>query len=63
MRCAAFYDTRLKPLYEKSELCGESLSAQGKLWPVNGPRCDLTHVRHQSIRVSVGVTLRADQSA
>ena len=41
---------------------GEGLSAQGKLWPVDEPRCDLTHVRHQSIRVCVGVTLRADHS-
>ena len=63
-RCVAqlFYDMRLKPLHERSELCGEGLSASGRLWPVDEPRCDLTHVRHQSIRVSVSVTLRADQS-
>ena len=63
MRCTAFYDTRLKPLHERSELCGDGLSAQRRLWPVDEPRCDLTRIRHQSIRVSVGVTLRADQSA
>ena len=27
MRCTAFYDMRLKPLHERSELCGEDLSA------------------------------------
>ena len=26
MRCTAFHDTRLKPLHERSELCGERLS-------------------------------------
>ena len=59
MRCTAFYDMRLKPLHEISELCGERLNAQRSLWPVDEPRCDLTHVRHQNIRVSVSVTLRA----
>ena len=57
-----FYDTRLKPFHERSERCGEGLIALGRLWPVDEPRCDLMRVRHQSIRVSVSVTLRADQS-
>ena len=41
---------------------GEGLSVYEKLWPVDEPRCDVTHVRHQSIRVSVTVTLCADHS-
>ena len=57
MRYKTFYGTQLKPLQERSELCQEGLSAQGKLWPVGEPRCNLTSVRHQSIRVSVTVTL------
>ena len=57
--CQAWYDTQLKPPDERTQICQEGLSAQGKLWPVDEPRCDLTSVRHQSIRVSVSVTLRA----
>ena len=60
--CQAWYDTQLKPLDERTQICQESLSAQGKLWPVDEPRCDLTSVPHQGIRVSVTVTLCADQS-
>ena len=62
MRCKACNDTRLKPLHEKSEHCGKRPSAEGRLWPADEPRCDLTHVRHQIIKVSVSVTLSADQS-
>ena len=55
-------DAQSKALDERTQICHESLSAQGKLWPVDEPRCDLTHVRHQSIRVSVSVTLCVDHS-
>ena len=30
MRCTAFYDTRLKPLHERSELCGRASQCAGK---------------------------------
>ena len=56
------YDTRLKTFHERSERCGEGLIALGRLWPVDEQRCDLTSVGHQAIRVSVTVTLCADQS-
>ena len=60
--CQSWCDTQLKPPDERTQICQERLSAQGKLWPVDEPRCDLTSVRHQGIRVSVTVTLCADQS-
>ena len=60
MRCTAFYDCNL--LMKDVSFVGEGLSVWGKLWPIDEPCCDLTHVRHQSIRVSVTVTLCADHS-
>ena len=48
-------ETRLKPLHERIERCGEGLIAWGRLWPVDEPRCDLMRVRHQDVRVPVSV--------